>query len=651
MSVSSRREQIIQLLKSSPHISNSELAQIVGVSRVTIRRDLIFLEKSGLVSRESVQPLSPGVPPPPLQPAPAGEVSTHRRRRQIARLVAERGSVRTRELSALLSVSAATVRADLAALEADGLVRRRHGGAAPSRAPASDPLLSALTEVPFPLSVRKVGERAISHIERGDLLFLDDSPFGAYIAVHLSLEAGADIITNSLRVALTLSRRRYGGEVFVLPGGVQSDAVTVDHRFLAAMAERFLIGRAFLGLPSYSRERGFFAESPGHGELLSAIAGISQAVYLLLDSGQVGRNGKYAWSPGSRIRSVAEVCVDDGLSVEAASKEFPEEMPVVLCSESYAIKSPFNKQYLVGFAALHGRSEFSRLVREGIERAAAKRASIELIVADNKMDRQTTLANVDVFIENKVDLVIEYQHDYSLGALIGEKTAQAGIPVIAVDIPIPGAVYFGAHDYQAGILGGAAAAEEVRSLWGGAPDNLMVVADSAAGPLPEKRLTGMIDAFLARVPFPRERIIRIESGNDPDLVASELTVLLSRMPPRSRNLVFSMNSQVTEGILRAVAAQGRAGSTVIAGQNVTPRIEQELACEESPLIGAVAYYPDQYGERIMQLAERLLAKEPVSPDNYIEHKWIAKQKGGLKLRRRPLGSGGVAGQAGGSHEG
>jgi len=650
MSVFSRREQISRLLKSSPHISNSELAQIVGVSRVTIRRDLIFLEKSGLISRDSVQPASPGVTPPAEQLATRGEVSTQQRRRRIARLVAERGAVRTKELATLLGVSAATVRADLAALEADGQIRRRHGGAAPSRVPASDPLLSALTEQAFPLSVRKVGERAISHLERGDLLFLDDSLFCAYMAANLSVEAGADIITNSLRVALTLSRRRYGGEVFMLPGGVQRDAVTVDHPFLATMAERFLIGRAFLGLPSYSRERGFFADSPGHGEFLSAIASISQSMYLLLDSGQVGRNGKYAWSPGSRLPSVAEVCVDDGLSVEAASREFPADMPVVLCSESYAIKSPFNRQYVVGFAALHGRSEFSRLVREGVEEAATKRANIELIVADNKMDRQTTLANIDVFVENKVDLVIEYQHDYSLGTLIGEKTSQAGIPVIAVDIPIPGAVYFGAHDYQAGVLGGTAAAEEVRARWEGALDNLIVVADSAAGPLPEKRLTGMVDAFLGPVPFPRERIIRIESGNDPDVVASELTVLLSRIPPKARNLVFSMNSHVTEGILRAVAAQDRGGSTLIAGQNVTPRIEQELACEESPLIGAVAYYPEQYGERIMQLAERLLKKEPVSPDNYTEHKWIGRQKGGFKLRRSPFG-GGVAESAEGSHEG
>lgn len=650
MSVFSRREQIIRLLKSTPHISNSELAQVLGVSRVTIRRDLIVLEKSGMISRDSAAPMSPQTVPAPEQLPPGGEVSAQRRRRHIARLVAERGAVRTRELSVLLGVSAATVRADLAALEADGQIRRRHGGAAPSRAPASDPLMSALTGLAFSPSVRKVGERALSHVERGDLLFLDDSLFCAYMAVHLSVEAGADIMTSSLRVALTLAQRRYGGEVFMLPGGVQTDSVSVDHPFLAAMAERFLIGRAFLALPSYSRERGFFAESPAHGELLSAIVSISQSVYLLLESRHVGRNGKYAWSPGSRQHSVAEVCVDDGLSVEAAAREFPEEVPVVLCSESYAIKSPFNKQYVVGFAALHGRSEFSRLVREGIEQAAARRSNIELIVADNKMDRQTTLANVDVFVENRVDLVIEYQHDHGLGTLIGEKTSRAGIPVIAVDIPIPGAVYFGAHDYQAGVLGGKAAAEEVRARWDGTLDNLIVVVDSAAGPLPEKRITGMVDAFLGLVPFPRQRIIRIESGNDPDVVASELAVLLSRIAPRARNLVFSMNSQVTEGILRAVAAQGRAASTLIAGQNVTPRIEQELACEESPLIGAVAYYPEQYGERIMQIAERLLENKPVDPDNYTDHRWIGRQKGGSKRHRSPFdGDGGEP--AGGSDEG
>jgi ribose transport system substrate-binding protein len=280
----------------------------------------------------------------------------------------------------------------------------------------------------------------------------------------------------------------------------------------------------------------------------------------------------------------------------------------------------------VGFAALHGRSEFSRLVREGIEAAAGKRSNIELIVADNKMDRHTTLANMDAFIENKVDLVIEYQHDYSLGTLIGEKLSHASIPVIAVDIPIPGAVYFGAHNYRAGVLGGTAAAEEVRVRWEGAPDNLIVVVDSAAGPLPENRITGMLDAFLNRVPFPRERIIRIESGNDPDVVAAELAAVLSEIPPKARNIVFSMNSYVTEGILRAIATQDRSRNTLVAGHNVTPRIAQELAREDSPLIGSVAFFPEQYGERIMELAERLLERKPVNPDNYTEHKWIGRQK-------------------------
>ncbi len=645
MSIHTRREQILGVLSSTRMASNSEIAKIVGASRETVRRDLIFLQQSGLIGEERNRTFVIHEQGQVTSFARNDQSSIERRRNAIARLVADRGSFTTQGLAALLGVSATTIRADLSILAADGRVRRRHGGASANRAPTSDQLLVALTQLPFPLSVRKIGDRAIALIERGDLAFLDDSIFSVYIAANLPIAVQADVITNSMRVALILSQRHYGGTIFMLPGGVQGDAVAPDTLFLRSIGDRFLIGKAMIGLHAYSHERGFFADSPGQAEMLSIITGISQSVYLLLESRNAGRNGKYSWSLDPNCRREVEICIDDGLSMEAASVLFPEDLQVVLCGESHVIKSPFSKQYIVGFAALHGRSEFSQLVRHGIEAAAGKHTNIELIVADNKLDRHTTLANIDTFVQNKVDLVIEYQHDYSLASLIGEKLSHFKIPVIAVDIPIPGAVYFGANNYHAGILGGTAAADEVQSRWGGSVDNLIAVMDSAAGPLPENRITGMLEAFLSRVAFEKEKIIHVESGNDPDVVADGLSELFRKLPPGGRTLIFSINSNVTEGVLRAVDAEENRKTILVAGQNVTPRIAQELLRDDSPLIGSVAFFPERYGERIMELAEQLLARKPVSQDNYIEHKWIGRQAIG-RPSHRALHSSGAAVQWG-----
>ena len=60
-----------------------------------------------------------------------------------------------------------------------------------------------------------------------------------------------------------------------------------------------------------------------------------------------------------------------------------------------------------------------------------------------------------------MDLVIEFQTDEVIAPAIASKYLEANIPFIAIDIPHPGATYFGANNYQAGLLGG--------TIWGGGP--------------------------------------------------------------------------------------------------------------------------------------------------------------------------------------
>ena len=54
----------------------------------------------------------------------------------------------------------------------------------------------------------------------------------------------------------------------------------------------------------------------------------------------------------------------------------------------------------------------------------------------------------------QVDLVIEFQTDELIAPAIASKYMEANIPFIAIDIPHPGATYFGANNYQAGLDGG-----------------------------------------------------------------------------------------------------------------------------------------------------------------------------------------------------
>ncbi len=49
--VGQRREQIAQILRANGQVSVAELADLLGISQLTIRRDLIYLEKIGVAHR------------------------------------------------------------------------------------------------------------------------------------------------------------------------------------------------------------------------------------------------------------------------------------------------------------------------------------------------------------------------------------------------------------------------------------------------------------------------------------------------------------------------------------------------------------------------------------------------------------------------
>ena len=123
------------------------------------------------------------------------------------------------------------------------------------------------------------------------------------------------------------------------------------------------------------------------------------------------------------------------------------------------------KKYRIGYAA-RARTARSRRSPQGLVRAA-ERAQIELIVVDNRYQPKVALKNAELLIREGVDLVVEFQTDESVAPAIASAYHQARIPMIAIDIPHPGATYFGANNYEAGLLAGRQLARWAKQHWGG----------------------------------------------------------------------------------------------------------------------------------------------------------------------------------------
>lgn len=141
------------------------------------------------------------------------------RRRQIGEMIQQAGSITVAQIEERFGVSSITVRRDLAVLEAEGRVRRTHGGAVlPSSARHEDSF-----QVRLGVAVeekQKLGRAAVSLLTPDETIFVDSSTTGYYLVKHL-LETGlrANILTNSLPVMELVSEAEAPGIELVGMGG------------------------------------------------------------------------------------------------------------------------------------------------------------------------------------------------------------------------------------------------------------------------------------------------------------------------------------------------------------------------------------------------------------------------------------------------
>lgn len=76
--------------------------------------------------------------------------------------------------------------------------------------------------------------------------------------------------------------------------------------------------------------------------------------------------------------------------------------------------------------------------------------------------------------------------------LLRPKYRDANIPLVAIDIPRPGATYYGANNDEAGLIAGRYFGRWVKENWNSEVEECILLELSRTGPLPRMRLTGML---------------------------------------------------------------------------------------------------------------------------------------------------------------
>lgn len=277
--------------------------------------------------------------------------------------------------------------------------------------------------------------------------------------------------------------------------------------------------------------------------------------------------------------------------------------------------------YRLGYAAQGTDYQFSKEVSESLQRAAAAEG-IELICLDNRYSAKTAQRNAELLVREKVDLAIEFQTDEEVAPIVAAKYREAGIPMIAIDIPHPGATYFGANNYEAGLMGGRYLGRWVKEHWQSQVDEILLLELKRAGNLPRMRLSGLLVGLNLVLPSAASCSVTYLDGDGELGKSFEIVRRHLRSSAAKRVLVGAINDPSALGALRAFEEAGRAENCAVMGQNASPEGRVELRLPKTRFVGSVAYFPERYGADLIRVSIDLLSHRPVPPAVFVEHKLI-----------------------------
>jgi len=283
---------------------------------------------------------------------------------------------------------------------------------------------------------------------------------------------------------------------------------------------------------------------------------------------------------------------------------------------------PFKQRlYRIGYAAQGTDYQFSREVSESLQRAAAAEG-VELISVDNRYNPKIAQRNADVLVRERVDLVIEFQTDEHVAPIVAAKYSDANIPMIAIEIPHPGATYFGANNYEAGLIAGRYLGRWARQRWNAELDEIVLVELKRAGSLPQMRLTGVLVGMKEVCPHLEHCRVTYVDGDG--VLGDSFEAMRKHLrASKSRHIaVGAVNDPSALGALRAFQEAGRTQSCAIVSHNASLEGRAELRRQGTRLVGSVAYFPEKYGEQILKLALDILHRRPVPPAVFVKHQMV-----------------------------
>lgn len=210
-------------------------------------------------------------------------------------MVRANGAVSLRELARVVQTSEVTVRRDVRALEAEGLLDRRHGGAV---LPGGFTRESGFPQKSHLATAEKtaIADLAASLVEEGEAIVVGAGTTTQELARRLARVPGLTVVTNSLLVAQALAHANRV-EV-VMTGGTLRGS---NYALVGSGAEQSLQGlrvsKAFLSGSGLTAERGLSTSNMLSASVDRALVQAAAEVVVLADHTKLGTDTMFQTVP------------------------------------------------------------------------------------------------------------------------------------------------------------------------------------------------------------------------------------------------------------------------------------------------------------------------------------------------------------------
>jgi DeoR family fructose operon transcriptional repressor len=246
------------------------------------------------------------------------------RQDQILQLLTQRKGVTVAELARRFQVTPTTIRRDLAALEARGLLQRAHGGAVVGlSALAPDPSIDERVGL-YAAEKERIGAAAAGRVAEGQTVILDAGTTTLAVARHLVHRAGITVVTISIGILALLAPRREITTICV--GGLVAPRAGALYGHLAEQTLREIMAdQVFLSAGGITTEHGITVPALELVPIKQTMVACGRRIIVVADRSKLGR------------RSVHMVCPLDAIQEVITDRDAAPEVVAALRARGVAV--------------------------------------------------------------------------------------------------------------------------------------------------------------------------------------------------------------------------------------------------------------------------------------------------------------------------